>query len=122
MSVVPIARALAQLGFDLVATVGTAGALAAAGIDVVDVAKGTAVVELLRGKKVDLVVNTPAGGSARRDGYAIREAAVVARVPCITTLAGARAAVEAMTNARAEQPVSLQERHAAEQEVWRAAS
>jgi hypothetical protein len=43
-------------------------------------------------------------------------------VPCITTLAGARAAVEAMANARAEQPISLQERHAAEQEVWRAAS
>ena len=122
IAVVPLARSLAQLGFELMATAGTARALAAAGIAVVDVDKGTPVVELLRARKIDLVVNTPAGGNARRDGYAIREAAVVARVPCITTLAGARAAVEAMANARAEQPVSLQERHAAGQEVWRAAS
>jgi carbamoyl-phosphate synthase large subunit len=122
VAVVPLARALAGLGFELVATAGTASALLAAGIAVIDVDKGTPVVELLRARKIDLVVNTPAGGSARRDGYAIREAAVVARVPCITTLAGARAAVEAMANARAEQPVSLQERHAAGQEVWRAAS
>jgi carbamoyl-phosphate synthase large subunit len=122
IAVVPLARDLAELGFELFATAGTALAIAAAGIDVVDVDKGTPVVELVRGRKIDLIVNTPAGGNARRDGYAIREAAVVARVPCITTLAGARAAVEAMANARAEQPVSLQERHAAEQEVWRAAS
>jgi carbamoyl-phosphate synthase large subunit len=122
IAVVGIARSLAELGFELIATAGTARALVAAGIDVVDVDKGTPVVELVRGKKIDLIVNTPAGGSARRDGYAIREAAVVARVPCITTLPGARAAVEAMANARAEEPVSLQERHAAGQEVWRAAS
>ena len=50
---------------------------------------------------VDLIVNTPEGRNARRDGYAIREAAVVAGVPCITTLAAARAAVEAIANARA---------------------
>ena len=49
---------------------------------------------------------------------------MIARVPCITTLAVARAAVEAIANARAESPVSLQERHAeiAEPEAWRAAS
>ena len=79
--------------------------------------RATPVVELLRRRAVDLVVNTPAGGNARRDGYAIREAAVVARVPCITTLAGARAAVEAIAKARAEPPISLQERHAAEREA-----
>ena len=67
-------------------------------------------------------MNTPAGGNARRDGYAIREAAVVARVPCITTLAGARAAVEAIAKARPEAPISLQERHAVEPEALRAAS
>ena len=122
VAVVPLARSLVEIGFELLATAGTARVLAAAGIDVVDVDKGTPVLELVRGRKIDLVVNTPEGGNARRDGYAIREAAVVARVPCITTLAGARAAVEAMANARAEGPVSLQERHAAEQEVWRAVS
>jgi carbamoyl-phosphate synthase large subunit len=122
VAVVGIAGSLAELGFELMATAGTARALAAAGIPVVDVDKGTPVVDLLRTRKIDLVVNTPAGGNARRDGYAIREAAVVARVPCITTLAGARAAVEAMAKARAEESLSLQERHAAGQEVWRAAS
>ncbi len=121
-AVVPIARSLVQLGFELLATSGTARVLAAAGIEVVDVDKGTPVVELVRQRKIDLIVNTPEGGNARRDGYAIREAAVVARVPCITTLAGARAAVEAMANARAEAPVSLQERHEAEHGVWRAAA
>jgi carbamoyl-phosphate synthase large subunit len=121
-AVVPIARSLVQLGFELLATSGTARVLAAAGIEVVDVDKGTPVVELVRQRKIDLIVNTPEGGNARRDGYAIREAAVVARVPCITTLAGARAAVEAMANARAEAPVSLQERHETEHGVWRAAA
>ena len=88
------------------------------------VEKGDAVVDLVRGRGVDLVVNTPQGRNARRDGYAIREAAVIARVPCITTLAVARAAVEAIANARAEEAVSLQERHdaLAEPEAWLAAS
>ena len=70
-----------------------------AGIAVTRVDKGEAVVELVRGRGVDLVVNTPEGRNARRDGYAIREAAVIARVPCITTLAVARAAVDAIAKA-----------------------
>ena len=53
------------------------------------------------GARCDLVVNTPDGRGARSDGYLIREAALVARVPCITTLAGAAAAVEAIARARA---------------------
>jgi carbamoyl-phosphate synthase large subunit len=112
-AVVPIARDLARLGFELVATAGTARALAAAGLAVTGVDKGATVVELLRKRRFDLVVNTPEGRNARRDGYAIREAATIARVPCITTLAGARAAVEAIEKARAEEVLSLQERHAA---------
>jgi len=111
-AVVAVARDLARLGFALVATAGTARALATAGLAVKGVEKGAAVVDLVRRRRVSLVVNTPAGRNARRDGYAIREAATVARVPCITTLAGARAAVEAIAKARAEGAVSLQERHA----------
>jgi carbamoyl-phosphate synthase large subunit len=111
-AVVPIARDLARLGFDLVATGGTARALAAAGLAVTGVDKGAAVVDLVRRRRVSLVVNTPEGRNARRDGYAIREAATIARVPCITTLAGARAAVTAIARARDEEAVSLQERHA----------
>ncbi len=122
VAVVPIARALAALGFEVTATAGTARALKTAGVAVDEVEKGSAVVDLLRRGHFDLVVNTPEGRNARRDGYAIREAAVVARVPCITTLAGARAAVDAIARGRAEQAVSLQERHAADEELWRAAS
>jgi carbamoyl-phosphate synthase large subunit len=55
-------------------------------------------------------VNTPFGSGARSDGYRIREAALGARVPCVTTLAGAAAAVHAIANARSEAAVSLQER------------
>jgi carbamoyl-phosphate synthase large subunit len=124
VAVVPVAQALAALGFDLVATIGTAAALEVAGIAVERVEKGVSVVELVRGGGVDLVVNTPQGRNARRDGYAIREAAVVARVPCITTLAVARAAVDAIAGAQAEEPVALQARHAGLEvgEALRAAS
>jgi carbamoyl-phosphate synthase large subunit len=110
LGVVPVARALVALGFELVATAGTAQALDLAGIDVERIDKGAAVVRLLRGRGVDLVVNTPEGRNARKDGYAIRDAAVIARVPCITTLAVARAAVDAIAKARAESTLSLQER------------
>jgi carbamoyl-phosphate synthase large subunit len=124
VAVVPVARALTGLGFALVATAGTARALSLAGIEVQAMEKGAAVVELVRSRGVDLVVNTPQGRNARRDGYAIREAALVAGVPCITTLAVARAAADAIANARPEEPLSLQERQAAlePREVLSAAS
>jgi carbamoyl-phosphate synthase large subunit len=115
-AVVPLALALARLGFDLVATAGTARTLAAAGIPVDRVRKvgqegeGHTVVDLVRRGRCDLVVNTPQGSGARTDGYAIREAALVSRVPCITTLSGAAAAVHAIANARTEIAKSLQER------------
>jgi carbamoyl-phosphate synthase large subunit len=115
-AVVDLGRSLAALGFELRATGGTARALAAAGLPVTGVRKvgedgtGVTVVDLLRRSHCDLVVNTPAGGGARSDGYLIREAALVARIPCITTLAGAFAAVEAIARARQEDAVSLQER------------
>jgi carbamoyl-phosphate synthase large subunit len=115
---VPVAETLAGLGFDLVATAGTAFALAAAGLPVSPVRKvtedggGATVVDLIRRRRCDLVVNTPQGSGARTDGYRIREAALAARIPCITTLAGAAAAVHAIANARGEDAVSLQERHA----------
>jgi carbamoyl-phosphate synthase large subunit len=108
--IVPVARALAGLGFDLVATAGTAAVVVAAGLPVERVEKGATVVDLIRGGHCDLVINTPQGSGARRDGYLIREAALVARVPCITTLAAARLAVDAIANASEEIARSLQER------------
>jgi carbamoyl-phosphate synthase large subunit len=119
-AVVPVARALAALGFDLVATTGTAAALTAAGLatrtvrKVTEAGEGPTVVDLIRRRRCDLVVNTPHGSGARSDGYRIREAALVARVPCITTLAGAAAAAEAISGARGESALSLQERHASQ--------
>jgi carbamoyl-phosphate synthase large subunit len=115
-ALVPVAAALAGLGFGLLATRGTADVLARAGLAVERVAKVTEaeeanVVDLIRRGRCDLVVNTPEGsGGARSDGYLIREAALGARVPCITTLPGAAAAVHAIGNARREVALSLQER------------
>jgi carbamoyl-phosphate synthase large subunit len=109
-SLAPIAAALAGLGFRLVATAGTAASLAAAGLEVAQTEKGHAVVELIRRGRCDLVVNTPQGSNARSDGYAIREAALAGRIPCITTLSGAAAAVHAIAAARSEEALSLQER------------
>ena len=100
----------ALLGFSLVATDGTGEKLQAAGLDVEVVPKGQPVVDLIRRGRVDLVVNTPQGSGARTDGYRIREAALVSRVPCITTISGAAAAVEAIAHAQPEISVSLQER------------
>jgi carbamoyl-phosphate synthase large subunit len=115
-AVVPVAQALAALGFKLLATAGTARVLAAAGLAVEYVRKvtektaGPSVVDLVRRGRCDLVLNTPQGSGARTDGYLIREAALVARVPCVTTISGAAAAVEAIAHARDEAALSLQER------------
>jgi carbamoyl-phosphate synthase large subunit len=115
-AIVPVAHALTGLGFDLVATAGTAHVLAAAGLavecvrKVTEAGEGPTVVDLVRRGRCDLVVNTPEGSGARTDGYLIREAALVARVPCITTISGAAAAVEAIAHAQPEISVSLQER------------
>jgi carbamoyl-phosphate synthase large subunit len=116
-----VAESLSKLGFRLVATAGTAHALAGAGIAVEHVRKvtehgeGSTVVDLVRRGHCDLIVNTPFGDpGARSDGYLIREAALAARVPCITTMAGARAAVHAIADARGDLAVSLQERISAQ--------
>jgi carbamoyl-phosphate synthase large subunit len=115
-AVATVAAALADLGFRLTATSGTARTLAAAGLAVEHVRKvteggeGATVVDLLRRGRCDLVINTPHGSGARTDGYQIREAALTARIPCITTLSGAAAAVLAIADARGEDVISLQER------------
>jgi carbamoyl-phosphate synthase large subunit len=115
-AVVTVASALVELGFRLAATSGTARTLAAAGLAVDHVRKVTeggeraTVVDLLRRQRCDLVINTPQGSGARTDGYRIREAALTARIPCITTLSGAAAAILAIADARGEDLISLQER------------
>jgi carbamoyl-phosphate synthase large subunit len=111
-----LAALLQSLGFDLVATSGTARALQRIGIPVRSVLKVTEgspnVVDLIRRGEIQLVINTPAGRGARTDGYEIRAAAIAHSIPCITTMAGASAAVQSIAQARAVEPVSLQEIHA----------
>jgi len=97
-SVVLIARSFADLGFELAASEGTAEVLRNNGLQVEVVPKigegGESVLGLIERGEVDLIVNTPWGRGARTDGYLIRRHALLHRVPCITTLAGAAAAVQ----------------------------
>jgi len=112
------ARRLADLGFRLLATSGTAGVLERAGIAVERVTKVSEgednVVDLIRAGVVDLVINTPFGRAPRSDGSFIRTAAAAAGVPCITTLPGVFAAVRGIEALRGEptEPRSIQEHHA----------
>ena len=98
----PVKR-LADLGFEIWATTGTAGVLHRHGVTARVVRRGSqghgpdgepTVVELIRAGEVDLIVNTPFGVGPRRDGYEIRTAAVAAGKPCVTTVAGLAAAVQ----------------------------
>ncbi|UCF66331.1 MAG: carbamoyl-phosphate synthase large subunit, partial [Acidobacteriota bacterium] len=96
----PVARALSELGFELVATSGTAAALAQAGLAVPTVFKVNEgrphVVDEIISGEIQLVVNTPLGAPTYYDERAIRFTALQRRIPLITTLAGAAAAVEAI--------------------------
>ena len=99
-----LAQRLHGLGFDILATRGTAAALQSLGIPVRPVNKVSEgephAVALIERGSIDLVVNTPLGRGARSDGYEIRRAALGAGIPCITTMAGASAAVSAVEAAR----------------------
>ena len=112
------AKRLADLGFRLLATRGTAAVLERAGIAVSRVSKvsegGRSVVDLIRDAEVDLVVNTPFGRGPRTDGSLIRAAAAQAGIPCITTLPAVLAALRGIESVRGGggEPRSLQEYHA----------
>ncbi|EDY39425.1 carbamoyl-phosphate synthase, large subunit [Cyanobium sp. PCC 7001] len=97
---VPVARGLAELGFELIATAGTAAVLAEQGLQVEPILKvheGRPNIEdAIRSGLIQLVVNTPIGRQAAFDDTYLRRAALDYAVPTLTTLAGARAAVEAI--------------------------
>ncbi|MBS1847208.1 MAG: carbamoyl-phosphate synthase large subunit [Actinobacteria bacterium] len=113
------AAKLAELGFEIAATAGTAAALRAAGVPVaVDVAKlgeagGPHAVELIESGRVQLVVNSPRGRGSRADGDYIRSAAGVAHIPILTTAAAALAAATGMAEWSTRDQVvrNLQEIH-----------
>ncbi len=97
---VPIARGLAELGFRLIATRGTAEALRRAGLEVEPVFKvhegRPHIVDRLKDGDIALVINTTQGAQAVRDSYELRRTALLKRVPYFTTVAGARAALRAL--------------------------
>ena len=99
---VSLARQFVEMGFHLVATHGTAVVLEHAGLQperVHKVKEGRPnVVDLIKGDRIQLIVNTPRGQDTFFDEKAIRRAAVLARIPTITTLAAARAAAEGIAS------------------------
>ncbi len=105
-SMIGLARRLAALGFELIATSGTARELAAAGITVEVVKKlqegHPNLLDHLIDGNVQLIFNTPRGKGARTDEGRIRAASVLYGVPCITTLPAAEACVRAMEGLRTE--------------------
>jgi len=105
-NLLPIARDLAELGFRLIATRGTAAYLRAYGLDVDVVYKVNEgrpnIADEIVNRKIDLVINTPLGRESFFDDRIVRRAAMMHEVPCITTLTGAAAAVSAIKGLRQE--------------------
>jgi len=119
VAAVDLARRYVHLGFEIVATEGTANVLERAGLTVERVFKVKEgrpnVVDLIKGDRIQLIINTPRGQDTFFDEKAIRRAAVLARIPTITTIAAAQAAVEgiAAMQQRHTTVFALQQLHAA---------
>jgi carbamoyl-phosphate synthase large subunit len=100
-SAVELVRRYVDLGFKIVATEGTANVLERSGLIVERVFKVKEgrpnIVDLIKGDRIQLIVNTPRGQDTFFDEKAIRRAAVLARIPTITTIAAAQAAVEGIS-------------------------
>ncbi len=117
--IVSLAQRLAEMGFQLVATAGTAAVLQSGGVIVEPVAKvidgvRPHIVDKMKNGEIALVINTPEGHHARLDSYSIRRTAVTMGIPYFTTMAAARAAVEAIQAMRCGKlkVKALQEYHA----------
>ena len=100
-SIVPEAQLLLHMGYELIATEGTWRALRANGIEcerVNKVQEGRPhIVDLIKNREIDLVLNTPYGMQQRRDDGKIRAAAIDANIPCATTRAGISAVISALS-------------------------
>ena len=112
---VGVSRDLQRFGYEIVATRGTARALDRAGVRCRTVNKvldgRPHVVDMLKNGEIDMIVNTTEGSQAIADSYAIRRTALQYRVPYFTTVAGARALVEAIRAPGAPEVSSMQEIH-----------
>jgi carbamoyl-phosphate synthase large subunit len=114
-----IARKLSRLGFEIVATLGTAARLREVGLTIENVFKVNEgrpnIVDHIKRGEISLIINTPLGRVSHFDEQAIRRAALQYNVPCVTTMTGAHAIVEAISaSAINKTPTvrSLQELHA----------
>jgi carbamoyl-phosphate synthase large subunit len=121
---VVLARRLNKLGFELIATYGTANRLREVGLECESVFKVNEgrpnIADLIRQGEISLIINTPLGRVSYYDEQAIRKAALQFNVPCVTTITGAEALVEAISAKKSETKVtvrSLQEIHRARQLV-----
>ncbi|MEM1251064.1 MAG: carbamoyl-phosphate synthase large subunit [Cyanobacteria bacterium P01_H01_bin.21] len=105
-AVVPIAKELAELGFQLIATAGTRRVLQSHGLEVSLVYKvhegRPHVLDAIKNKEIQLILNTPSGATAQEDDRMIRRTALDYKIPTITTLSGARAAIEAIRSLQKE--------------------
>ena len=113
---VEVSRDLERLGYEIVATRGTARALESAGVrcrTVNKVLEGRPhIVDMLKNGEIEMIVNTTEGSQAIADSYTIRRTALQQRVPYFTTVAGARALVEAIRAPCTSTVSSMQELHA----------
>ncbi len=116
-AIIFIAKKLSDFGFQIVATRGTGKALAQSGIPVELVHKvhegRPNIVDLVKSRQIDLIINTPTGHRPKRDQVSIRAVAVAHNVPLITTISGAAASVNGIESLLKEeiQVKSLQEYH-----------
>ena len=115
---VVLARRLKKLGFTLVATYGTATRLMEVGLGCESIFKVNEgrpnIADLIRQGEIALIINTPLGASSFYDEKAIRKAALQFNVPCVTTITGAEALIEAIATKKSQIAVvvrSLQEIH-----------
>ena len=117
-AIVGEARMLSSMGFELIATDGTHKALTSAGLEATRVNKvhegRPHIVDLVKNRELDLLLNTPAGKQQRYDDSAIRASAISVGIPCVTTLAGIRMVVSALSALQREELSvrSLQKYHA----------
>jgi carbamoyl-phosphate synthase large subunit len=113
-----LARRLNNLGFELIATYGTANRLREVGLECESVFKVNEgrpnIADLIRQGEISLIINTPLGRVSHFDEQAIRKAALLFNVPCVTTITGAEALVEAIAAKKGSDILkvrSLQEIH-----------
>jgi carbamoyl-phosphate synthase large subunit len=102
--IIDVAKRLANLSYEIVATSGTADVLRKSGLTVEEVAKldkgRPDIIDLIKDRKVSLLINTPGGKQTKADETKIRSLAIMQNLPLITTLSGARATATGLEAAK----------------------